>query len=428
MFGWFKKKKPESNSAQQEEKDESDFVDDETQVVTNEDKELEAKGFDPIAQVQEQDKENEGIADPDKLEYVGYHDIPSDDILQLVLNFKYFPNDEDIRHPEGYEKGGRICADKNVVTKARSVGKEMVKQIGKKILSGSLNLTKVSFPIRVMIPKTALETSVHGTSIFPLYITKATMTPDFLERFKLVITATLSSFFWTNTFLKPLNPILGETLQANYNDGTQVYCEQIMHHPPVSYFLVFGPNKKYKYYGYYLVEGRAGLNSVTIINKGKRTIEFNDGQKIDFDFPNELYSGTFFGQLRQESINKITFTDKANGLSCIIDIGKVKKRTSDFFQADINCKGQKISTVFGTYIGFINFDNVRYWDYRYVVPHKIKLDKQPLESDHKNRSDLQALRAGDIPLAQKNKEILENIQRNDRKLREAFEKQKKAKK
>lgn len=49
------------------------------------------------------------------------------------------------------------------------------------------------------------------------------MTPDVLERFKLVITATLSSFFWTNTFLKPvnnlifiknnqLNPILGETL------------------------------------------------------------------------------------------------------------------------------------------------------------------------------------------------------------------------
>lgn len=44
-----------------------------------------------------------------------------------MLNFKYFPNDEDIRHQEGYEKGGRICADKKVVSKARSVGKEMVK-------------------------------------------------------------------------------------------------------------------------------------------------------------------------------------------------------------------------------------------------------------------------------------------------------------
>lgn len=152
------------------------------------------------------------------------------------------------------------------------------------------------------------------------------MTPDFLERFKLVITATLSSFFWTNTFLKPLNPILGETLQAAYADGTQVYCEQILHHPPVSYFLVVGPNKLYKYWGYYLVEGRAGLNSVTILNKGRRAIQFKDGQKIEFDFPDELYSGTFFGQLRQESINKLTFEDKVNKLKCVVELGKVKKR------------------------------------------------------------------------------------------------------
>lgn len=93
-------------------------------------------------------------------------------MVQLMLNFKFFPIDEDVRHPEGYEKGGRICADKKVVSKARSVGKEMVKQIGKKILSGSLNLTKVSFPIRVMIPKTALETAVHASKIIVLIFLK----------------------------------------------------------------------------------------------------------------------------------------------------------------------------------------------------------------------------------------------------------------
>lgn len=35
----------------------------------------------------------------------------------------------------------------------------MVKLIGKKILSGDLNLTKISFPIKSMVPKTALENS-----------------------------------------------------------------------------------------------------------------------------------------------------------------------------------------------------------------------------------------------------------------------------
>lgn len=53
-------------------------------------------------------------------------------------------------------------------------------------------------------------------SIFPLYIGKATMTPDFLERFKLVITATLSSFFWTNTFLKPVHMIITINLAQSH--------------------------------------------------------------------------------------------------------------------------------------------------------------------------------------------------------------------
>lgn len=84
--------------------------------------------------------------------------------------------------------------------------------------------------------------------------------------------ATISSFYWTNTFLKPLNPILGETLQANLNDGTECYCEQISHHPPISYFLVMGPNKIYTYYGYYLLDIGARLNSISILSKGKRSI------------------------------------------------------------------------------------------------------------------------------------------------------------
>ncbi len=131
------------------------------------------------------------------------------------MNFEFGKAGENVRHEEGYVKGGRICGDQRVVLKSRSAGKEIIKDIGKKILTGSFNLTKVSFPIRVMIPKTALETAVHASilisrhnlqqaSIFPLYISKAAYSPDPLERFKLVVTAIVSSFFWTNTFLKPV--------------------------------------------------------------------------------------------------------------------------------------------------------------------------------------------------------------------------------
>jgi hypothetical protein len=40
----------------------------------------------------------------------------------------------------------------------------------------------------------------------------------------------------------PLNPILGETFQAERADGTRVYCEQILHHPPVSLYSIYGPD------------------------------------------------------------------------------------------------------------------------------------------------------------------------------------------
>lgn len=37
--------------------------------------------------------------------------------------------------------------------------------------------------------------------------------------------ATLGNFYINCSFLKPLNPILGETIEANYADGTKLYAE-----------------------------------------------------------------------------------------------------------------------------------------------------------------------------------------------------------
>ena len=45
------------------------------------DKVLEENGFDPAEDIKEKDKEDEGIADFDKLDYVGYLDLKEDEIL-----------------------------------------------------------------------------------------------------------------------------------------------------------------------------------------------------------------------------------------------------------------------------------------------------------------------------------------------------------
>ena len=106
----------------------------------------------------------------------------------------------------------------------RAIGKEMIVLIGKKIISGDFNLTKVSFPIKAMVPKTALENCTFGCCMFPIFVMKAAQTENPIDRMKYFVASTISSFYYMNLFLKPLNPILGETLQATYSDGSKVYC------------------------------------------------------------------------------------------------------------------------------------------------------------------------------------------------------------
>jgi hypothetical protein len=49
----------------------------------------------------------------------------------------------------------------------------MIKLIGRKIISGDLNLTRISFPIKAMVPKTALENSTMAACTMPYFMKKA---------------------------------------------------------------------------------------------------------------------------------------------------------------------------------------------------------------------------------------------------------------
>ena len=87
-------------------------------------------------------------------------------------------------------------------------------------------------------------------------------------------------------------------------------------------------------------------------------------------------------------------------------------------------KGKKVSTAYGTYMGFLDFDGVRYWDGRYMQGIKINLAENPLESDFRNRDDLRTLKTGDVGKAQIDKEKGEEMQRRDAKLRQQLKNKK----
>ncbi len=73
-----------------------------------------------------------------------------------------------------------------------------------------------------MQPFTILQTVAKSLHSFPIYLHLASTTNDHLERFKYVVVATLCAFHKSSSFIKPLNPILGETYELEYEDGSKV--------------------------------------------------------------------------------------------------------------------------------------------------------------------------------------------------------------
>jgi hypothetical protein len=59
---------------------------------------------------------------------------------------------------------------------------------------------------------------------------------------KFTIVGAIAFFYFEKIFEKPLNPVLGETCEAYGQDGSNIYLEQSCHHPPISHFIIEGPN------------------------------------------------------------------------------------------------------------------------------------------------------------------------------------------
>jgi len=102
----------------------------------------------------------------------------------------------------------------------------------------------------------------------------------------------------------------------------------------------------------------------------------------------------------------------------------LKKKTSDYFQGEIKLKNIVVSKILGSYLGFIEFNNIRYWDIRENIEIKsYEVDKQ-LRSSSIYREDKNLLGENKVEDAQKMKDKIEDAQRADRKLRQKFNEKK----
>ncbi|XP_056656448.1 oxysterol-binding protein-related protein 3 isoform X3 [Monodelphis domestica] len=98
------------------------------------------------------------------------------------------------------------------------------------------DLSKVAMPVELNEPLNALQRLCEELEYSEL-LDQASRTPDPLERMVYVaafaVSAYASSYFRAGS--KPFNPVLGETYECIHEEkGFQYFSEQVSHHPPIS--------------------------------------------------------------------------------------------------------------------------------------------------------------------------------------------------
>jgi len=72
------------------------------------------------------------------------------------------------------------------------------------------------------------------------------------------MTYAMSSIYLICGQSKPFNPLLGETMQLQFDEHTKIYGEHTSHHPPISNYLIDG--KGYTASGHVEFIGSMGAN------------------------------------------------------------------------------------------------------------------------------------------------------------------------
>lgn len=359
---------------------------------------------------------------------------------------------------------GLVCVNQQIVDNQSGIFKDVAMQLAKNLFKGSI--ISLSLPIRVFEEKSMLEKYCDWWINAPYILKKAGKEKDVLESFKLTICFCLSSLHFSASQLKPFNPLLGETLQMSYHDGTRIYLEHTSHHPCVTNFYIKDIDDLYTISGYYDMQPEGTMkmlltNYVYLIHKGKTSIYLKTTNRtIDVQIPKLHFEGIVYGERCNFWDQYMKFEDKKNNLKAVVQF-KLKNQSFDNIQGQIykydfskDKKGKEfyessfkhpfaskkediLSEITGSYLGEVLFDNKAYYKIDEIEPknliHEDGQSEYLLPSDWRYREDINWLtKSNSINKINKNNDFgksfenysqqwklaLESQQRYDRKLRE----------
>lgn len=360
----------------------------------------------------------------------------SKQFVTLDRQYKLFKYNED---------GEFQLVDKEILDSQRGVITDVIKQATLNLVKGK-GLMRVSMPIRLFEPICAYEVIARFTGYMDKLYDAIHAKPG-LERFKHAIAWVTGGFIQSVAVRKPFNNIIGETMNAEYADGTKIYAEHINHDPPIEMIYVVNEDAKFRLYGNLETTVSLGPNDATILIKGVLTLEIGD-EKIYIQVAPVVNRGLLFGTLRVCGTDAFYFYYPGHEMKALIGVGNKAFQDNlyggiywsandippetETFRKDLFpslkekhlLKERLISPVSGRLYQAISFDDKQYWnkEQRCVALH---ISDRVLPSDWLFRDDILWLWRGNPEMAMKWKVQLEDINREWRKGREAYRKKNK---
>lgn len=359
-------------------------------------------------------------------------------------------------HPTSHKLGGfRWKSPEQVkeTKKRRSVVWKFIRSAGLGLFRDGVNMTKISLPVQLFEGKSFLERLSDSWVYRDLLKRAAACNSDPVERMRCIVAFAMGGLRHQVSAYKPFNPILGETRQGIYRDGTEVYFEQISHHPPISAWQMFDAQSRFVFEGCANYEASTRANSIVARQLGVNRITFADTSDITWELPELHVLNIMFGQMYLRYRGVVVFEDVKHSIVCRVEVDPPKPKGwkalspedrqqwhTDMVVGSLEVKGKVIDRLTGSWLSHLTWleagvradgsrGPVRYHTTEDRVERPVPFDvavregkvKGPrlamLPSDSRERADLQSFLRDEMETAHTNKVALEELQRADAKCR-----------
>jgi hypothetical protein len=317
-------------------------------------------------------------------------------------------NGLEIRHKEGL-----VLVDTEIMKKFRGIIGDMIGQ-----LLGAAIGRPISLNVQLFEPKSTLQRVADYWSFAPLFLNEAAKAKNALQRMKYVMAFAIGGLYVSTKQLKPFNPLIGETFEGQYEDGTKIYIEHISHYPTTSRFYAVGKNYKFKGYIDFSTTTSLFGSDIYVHQKGPITIEFPElKEEVTYSLPTvHLLNARAEKNRASQWMNSMIFCDLKNSLKSIVKFATNSKYVHGFegiiFSNEFNrkeynhikeadksqninledkkLKNKIIETVSGSWLVELKFSNDQNptWDIDHHIPSWIRPPTHALPSDGRFREDL----------------------------------------